>query len=145
MGRPLVMLRRYAGISSSDWGVPWASNKTAWRWGAVSGTGMFSRAVLAHVLDDSLNVSDWGTGNDAVAKIKDVAGAASCLLEDLADALAKQVFVGEEGYGVEVALHGYCMAESGPALIQGDTPIETDDVGAGFAHGWQQGRGGYAE
>ena len=52
---------------------------------------MFSRAELAHVLDDPLNVFDWGTGNDAMAKIKDVAGTASGLLEDLADALAKHL------------------------------------------------------
>jgi hypothetical protein len=96
---------------------------------------MFSAAELAHILDDSLNVFDWGTGDNAVTKIKDVAGAACGLLEDLADALAKQVFVGEERYGVEVALHGYRMPESGPALVQGNAPIEPDDVGAGFAPG----------
>ena len=92
---------------------------------------MFSRAELAHVLHDSLNVFDWGTGNDAMAKVEDVAGAASGLLEDLADALAKQVFVGKESYGVEVALHGYRMAESGPALVQGtrqSSPITSAPV-----------------
>ena len=37
------------------------------------------------------------------------------------------------------------MTERAPALIERNAPVEPDHVGAGFAHGGQQGRGVHSE
>ncbi len=109
------------------------------------GNGLRDGAELAHILHHSLHIFDRRAGNDAVAQIEDVSRTAAGLLEDLAHALAEQISAGEQQDGVEIALHRDRVAESGPALVQGHPPIEADDVGAGFAHGRQQGRGIHAE
>src|ERR1700761_639532 len=104
MGRPLVILRRYPGMSSRDCGLPWANRRTAWRW--VSGTGSISHtgAEFAYILHHALHVLDRCPGNNAMAEIEDMSRAPSGLLKDLAHPLTQKVFAGEEGDGVEVAL-----------------------------------------
>ena len=57
------------------------------------------------------------------------------------DAALEDVLRGEEGDGVEVALDGRVWPTALPAFVEGDAPVEADDVGAGFAHGGEQ-RGG---
>ena len=93
MGRPLVMLRRYSGIWSSDCGRSVGKQQNGLALRCLSGTGMVSAmsAELAHVLHHALHIFDRRAGNDAVAEIEDVSGAAAGLLQDLAHALAKQI------------------------------------------------------
>src|ERR1700691_970919 len=135
MGRPLVTLRRYSGIWSSACGVPWASNRTAWRGAsqaAISGMGRGSKhgagdcAELAHVLHHPLHIFDRSTGNNAVPEIEDVSGAAAGLGEDLAHAFAEQIFAGEKHDRVKVALHRNRVAKRGPALVQRHPPIQAN-------------------
>ena len=61
------------------------------------------------------------------------------------DAGFEDVCGGEEGDGVEVALDGDAVADGAPAFVEGDAPVEAEDVGAGFAHGGEEGGGVDAE
>ena len=103
----------------------------------VSGLG----AELAHIVHHALHGVDRGAGHNAVAQVEDVTGTSSGLNEDLAHALAEQVFAGEQGYGVEIALNRHGVAEGGPALIEGNSPVKPDDIGAGLPHSRQDGGG----
>ncbi len=98
-------------------------------------------AELFDPFDDLDNVVDGGTGNDAVAEVEDVTGAAVGEGEDFADAGLEDVEGGEEGDGVKVALDGAAGTGGAPALVEGDAPVETEDVGGGFGHGGEYGGG----
>ena len=69
-------------------------------------------------MDDGEDGFDGGGGDDAVAEGEDVAGAAGGGGEDLCDAGAEEIGRGEEGDGVEVALHGDGVAEGAPGQIE---------------------------
>ena len=61
------------------------------------------------------------------------------------DAGLEDVEGGEEGDGVEIALDGGAVADGAPAFVEGDAPVEAEDVGAGFGHGGEHGGGVDAE
>jgi hypothetical protein len=66
----------------------------------------FGLAVLLDEGGDLEDGVDRGVGNDAVAEVEDVAGAAGVEGEDFADAGLDDFGRGEEGDGIEVALDG---------------------------------------
>src|SRR6185437_4172615 len=84
-------------------------------------------------------------GQDAVAEVEDMAGAAGGLVENRADAPANLGEAGEQRDRIEVALHADAVAEAGPRLAKVDAPVQSDDVAAGLAHQLQQVAGHGAE
>ncbi len=46
---------------------------------------------------------------------------------------------GKEQDGIEIALHGGTVVQQLPALVEGNPPVESDDIGFGLIHGGQQG------
>ena len=92
-------------------------------------------------VDEGDGVIDGGSGEDAVAEVEYVTGSGGGLIENAFGSLADLARAGEEGDRVDVALNGHVVAETGPHVVQFDAPIETDDVGAGVTHLFQQ-RGG---
>ena len=96
-------------------------------------------------MDDGEDGLDGGGGDDAVAEVEDVAGAAGGGGEDLGDAGVEDFGRGEEGDGVEVALDGYGVVEGAPGLVERGAPVEAEDIGAGVAHGGQERCGVHAE
>ncbi len=101
--------------------------------------------VLFHPLDELDDVFDRGAGDDAVAEVEDVAGAAGGGGEDFGDAGVEDFLRGEEGDGVEVALDGDAVVEGAPGLVEGGAPVEAEDVAAGLAHEGEEGGGFDAE
>jgi len=84
-------------------------------------------------------------GDDAMAQVEDVAGTVRGQLEDFGDAGFEDGFRGEQGDGVEIALNGAAWAGGADAFIEGDAPVEAEDVCSGFAEGGEQACGIYAE
>ena len=79
-------------------------------------------------------------GQDSVAQIEDVAGAPGGEAEDFFRAPLQFLPVGKEQDGIEISLHGALVIEAGPALIEGNTPVESDHIGSSFVHGGKQRR-----
>src|SRR5436305_5468963 len=79
-------------------------------------------------------------GNNAVAEIENVAGAAGGLVEDFLRAAADIGFVGEENERVEVALNGFSLADDFPGVVETDAPVDPDDLTAGFGEKGKQRR-----
>ena len=78
---------------------------------------------MLHDVDHAHDVFYWGGGDYAVAEVEDVAGAAGGLREDFGYAVVEDLFGGEEGDGVQVALHGYGVVEGAPGLVEGGAPV----------------------
>ena len=97
--------------------------------------------VFANELHYRLHIFDRSSGDDAVAEIEDVSGTACGLRENLVDALANQLRLGEESDGVEVALHRAGVVERAPAFVERHAPVEAEHVGSGLAHGGEQAGG----
>ena len=76
-----------------------------------------------------------------MAEVEDVSGAAGGQGEDFADAGLEDVERGEEGDGVEVALDSAARAYGTPTFVEGNAPVEAEDVCGGFGHGGKH-RGG---
>ncbi len=104
----------------------------------------FWRELLDH-LDDRLDVLYGRARYYAVAEVEDVAGASGGLSEDLLDAGFEDRFWGEERDRIKIALDGACVVHLAPGFVERRAPVEADDVGAGFTHGWEQAGGVYAE
>ncbi len=102
-------------------------------------------SALPDLVDYGDDVFDWGSGDDAVAEVEDVAGAASGSGEDFLYAGVDDVLRGEEGDWVEVALDGTAGACGLPAFSQRDAPVETEDIGSGLAEGGEERGGVHAE
>src|SRR5271165_2954397 len=134
------MLRRYSGISSSASGVPCASSSTA-----VRSLMAVHRRVFPDELYYLLHVFDRCIGDNAVAEVEDMSGAAPCLIEDLAYSPADQLRLGEQCDGVEIALHCARIIEVTPRCIERNPPVKPEDVRPGLAHGRQQARRVHAE
>src|SRR5271168_2023203 len=107
MGRPLVMLRKYSGISSSESGVPWASSRTA-----VCSLMAALRRIFPDELHDMLDVSYRRVRNNAMSKVKDVPWASSGLIQNLPHTLADELRLGKERDWIEIALHGACVVDA---------------------------------
>ena len=103
------------------------------------------QAKLADHAHDGLHIFDRGGGNDAVAKVEDVAGTAIGGAENLFDAQLEDFRRREERDGVEVALHCVAVADSAPAFVERLTPVEADHVRAGRGHLGEQAGGFDAE
>ena len=84
----------------------------------------FCGGELLYPLDYFDDVVDGGFGDDAVAEVEDVAGAAVGEREDFFDAGFDDGFGSEEGDGVEVSLHGTGVAGGADAFVEGDAPVE---------------------
>src|SRR5580658_6271270 len=112
--------------------------------GFVGGAGR-GLAVALDEVDDAEDGVYGGVGNDAVAEVEDVAGAAGGEREDLEDAGFEDLFGSEESDRVEVALHGGVVSDGAPAGVERDAPVEADDVGAGLAEGGKEAGGVDAE
>src|ERR1039458_1797816 len=78
------------------------------------------------LVDDGEDGFDRRVGDDAVAEVEDVAGTAGGGGQDLGDAGFEDGFGGEEGDGVEVALHGDAVAEGAPGLIERSARVEAE-------------------
>ena len=86
---------------------------------------------IFHILDGSLR-------QNAVAKIKDVAGASGGAAQNIFRSRLQLFPVGEQQHRIEIALHGATMVEALPAFVERNAPVESDDVRARFFHGGQQ-------
>ncbi len=73
-----------------------------------------------------------------MAEIEDVSGTSGGEGEHFADARLENIFRCEKGDGVEIALHGAAGTCSAPTLVEGNAPVESEDVGGGLAHRGEQ-------
>jgi hypothetical protein len=101
----------------------------------------FVGGVLLDPLDNLNDVVDGGSGNDAMAEVEDMTGAAVGEGKDFADAGLEDIEGGEEGDGVEVPLNSAAGAYRTPAFVEGNPPVETEDVRCSFGHGGEHGGG----
>src|SRR5271165_2932969 len=134
------MLRRYSGISSSASGVPCASSSTA-----VRSLMAVHRRVFPDELHYLLHIFDRCIGNNAVAEVEDMSGAAPCLIKDLAYPFADELGPGEQCDGVEIALHRARIIKVTPRRIERNPPVKPEDVRPGLAHRGKQAGGVHAE
>src|SRR5271170_8124697 len=84
--------------------------------------------IFPNEFHDLLDVFNWRARNDSVAQVEDVARTACGLGEDLVHALSDQLRLGEEGNGVEVALHRAGMVKGLPALVERYAPVEAENI-----------------
>ena len=80
-------------------------------------------------------------GDNAVAKVEDVAGATVGRAKNLFDSEFKDFKGREEGDGIEISLHRVVVARGAPAFVERLTPVEADDVCAGGSHFCEQAAG----
>src|SRR3989442_223387 len=78
-------------------------------------------------LDDGLERLDRGLGQDAVAEVEDVAGAAGGAPQHVARPLEQHVARPEQQRRIEVALDR-AVADVAPRPVQRDPPVDADDV-----------------
>ena len=99
-----------------------------------------------HLLDERLRVLDRRADDHAVSEIEDVpcAGAVG-QLEHARDASLLLAQRQEEGGGIEVSLQRDGRPDAAARLVEGDAPVDTDDVRAGCRELGEQLAGLYAE
>src|SRR5215207_8958391 len=85
-----------------------------------------SMTQFMHGIDEGDGIFDWRLLHDAVAEIKDVAGAAGGLVEDRFGAAADFGRRGEEHERVEVALDGTVVPHGLPGVIQAHPPVDAN-------------------
>src|SRR2546428_7290669 len=78
----------------------------------LSALSASSVAQFVYVVDQGKHMIDRGLGQYAVAQIEDMSGAASCLFENSAYALADVRQVGEEHGRIEIPLHAHAPARA---------------------------------
>src|ERR1017187_3515349 len=91
------------------------------------------------LVDDLEDGVDGGGGDDAVAKVEDVAGAAGGGAKDFGDAGFEDLGRGEEGDGVEIALDSDGVVELAPGAVEGGAPVEAQNIRPSLAHKGQEG------
>src|SRR5439155_26578024 len=69
-----------------------------------------------------------GFGDDAVAEVEDVPRAAARAIEHLAHLATQGLARREQGGGIEVPLDPLTVAQPTPGGVQGDAPVDADDV-----------------
>ena len=76
---------------------------------------------------------------NAVAEIEDVPGPSVGQAQNVFGAPLQLRPRRKQQHGIEVALHGTGMSHGAPAFVEGNAPIQADDLRAGFRHRGQQG------
>src|SRR5712692_1393832 len=125
-------------MPSSPSGLPYAMQRTPVR----SGNGRHS---LANGFDKRLQVLQRSITVTAMTEIEYVARAAACAAEHVARAFGDAFDRSEQHRRVQVPLHAQGRAETPPALVEADAPVERDDVRAGGGNELEQPRGGGTE
>src|ERR1700739_4427722 len=129
MGRPAVTRSRKGQTSARLVGPPKPIRITA-PYGASTVIAFRSpRSLLAHFVhgvDQRAHVIDRRFGQDAVAEVEDMAGAAGRPVENQADAPANLGDTSEERDRIEVALHANPISNARPRLAKVDAPVEPD-------------------
>jgi len=95
--------------------------------------------------DDGLHILDRRGGDDAMAKVEDVAGTSGGGTQNGFDAFLNDIERRKECDGVEVALDCVAVADGTPAFVEGLPPVEADDIGTGGSHGAEEAGGFDAE
>jgi len=75
-----------------------------------------------------------------VAEIEDVTGSSGGATKNIFSARLQFLPVGEEQNGIEIALNATAVAESAPAVVERDAPIEANHFRSRFVHRGQQRR-----
>ena len=101
--------------------------------------GVLTPYCLTH-LTTWMTLSTGVPGTMPWPRLKMCPGRPAARVEDFADAGFEDVSGSEEGDGIEVALDGGAVADGAPALVEGDAPVEAQDVGGGFGHGREHAR-----
>src|SRR5712692_6190578 len=92
------------------------------------------RAQLMHGLDHRDHVIDRSLGKDAVAQIKNMSRLSARALQNVFDAPAYFLGLGEQYGRIQISLDADPVSDRSPAFIQMDPPVEPDDVAAGGAY-----------
>src|SRR6266851_10281873 len=87
--------------------------------------------TLAHGFDQRLQVLERAAGQHAMAEIEDVTWAPRRQSEHRARYLDHELARAEQHGRVEVALHRAAVADTAPPGVEGDAPVQRDDIGAG--------------
>src|SRR6266849_10015878 len=101
--------------------------------------------TLSYGLDQGLQVLNRAARQHAVAEIEDVTPAPGRPPEHLARPLDHELARAEQHRRVQVALHPAVVADTPPARIEVDAPVERDDIGARRGDQLEQTRGGGSE
>src|SRR6266849_5420232 len=119
-------------------GLPYAMQRTPVRSGNEWNT-------LADGFDQRLEVLERAAGQHAMTEVEDVARPPRRLFEHLPRAVDHELERAEQHRRVQVALHPTFVADPPPARVEGDAPVQRDDIGAGACDQLEQPRGGGSE
>src|ERR1700687_5461556 len=100
---------------------------------------------FVHRLHEELQVLERGRGQHPMPEIEDVSRLSAGTAEDVADALAQQLWRAEQHRRVQVALDAAIVADPLPARLERDAPVKRKDVGPRRCDRLEQGRGVRAE
>src|ERR1700694_1769940 len=82
-------------------------------------------------LDQQLEVFEGRLGEDAVTQVEDVSRTSGGTAQDIAGAVAHELGRAPWAGGAEVALDPTLEADTLPAPVERNPPVEGDDVGPG--------------
>lgn len=85
-----------------------------------------------HVLRERLYLFERCVGQHAVAQIEDVSRSSAGSSQHIVCRGEQEVARTEQPRRIQVALDGAVVTDDEPGLVQGKTPVEADDVAAGF-------------
>ena len=91
-------------------------------------------SILMHDLYSCLDIPFRCVLQDAMTHVEDVAGATFGPTQDIMDTFFHFGDGSKQGNRVEITLYGSVVADSTPALIERDTPIQADHVAASLTH-----------
>lgn len=90
-------------------------------------------------LNKTRQVVGIGLRKDSVPKVEDVAWPIARSTEDVTSTLSNSFERSEQGRWVEVALDAPVVADTCPRLVQGDAPVNAEEVSSRTGHPLQKG------
>ena len=87
--------------------------------------------------DDSFDMLNWRVLQNSMPQIEDMPGPSLRPRHYFMHMNTQLCKRRKQRNGIQVALHRRVFAQQAPALIQRDTPIQTDDVATGPLHRFQ--------
>src|SRR5215216_715279 len=96
-------------------------------------------------IDEGNHVFHRRLRQDAVSQIEDVTIVFTSLIQDSFSLCSKRLLVCKQDHGIEIPHYRHIVTHALPALVESDTPVESDYIAAGFPHQLQQRRCARAE
>ena len=94
-------------------------------------------AEVVHGIDQSDDILDRSFRQHAMAEIEDMPRAPRRPPQNLLGAASDLIWRREQSYRIQIALHGYIVADRRPTLVQVYAPVQADDIAARCADHFQ--------